>query len=78
MSRSFFVIYNSDGDTHVSIISEETLIERLEEEYWGNVEILRKLPSNSDTNYWGDAILIIEGKIPEIEQVEIVTKYIVR
>jgi hypothetical protein len=41
----------------------ETLLERLEEKYWGDQEILYDLPKSSDTNYWGDSILIIEGKI---------------
>ena len=76
MKETYFIISNSDGDTHVEAIDKETLLERIEEGYYGKGrEVLTELPNDSDTNYWGEALLIIKGKMvcPKAEQV--ITKY---
>lgn len=76
MNNLYFVIYNSEGDTTVESITEKTLLSRLEEEYWGSdVKVLETIPENNDTNYWGDSILIVKGKIPTISSVEVITKF---
>ena len=72
---NYFVIRNSDGDTTVTEHSAEDLKEKLNEEYWGPVEFMDELPSNKDTNYWGDCILIIKGEVVVPQPVETVTEY---
>jgi hypothetical protein len=73
MEGTYFVIRNSDGETTVRIISKEQLLEDIENGEFGDV--LTEIPENSDTNYWGESVLIIKGKlvVPIAEQV--VTKY---
>lgn len=72
----YFVINNSDGDTYVTLISESELCKRLDENYWGDVEILTDIPLSADTNYWGESILIIRGNIAVPSAAEVVTKHV--
>jgi hypothetical protein len=62
----YFIIHNSDGDTTVEQVDKETLIKYLQPEeggcYYGKVGFLNKI-ADTDTNYWGDNILIIKGEI---------------
>ena len=70
MRNTYFIIYNSDGETRVNVLTKEELTKRLNEEYYGDdVEFLGKIDEN-DTNYWGDAILIINGEIITPKPVE--------
>lgn len=58
----YFLISNSDGDTHVEPISEKELLKRLNEE--GNeMDFMSEIPKEHDTNYWGEGVLIIKGEI---------------
>lgn len=58
--EKYFIIRNSDGDTHVDCLSKEELLERLKEE---STEYMSSMPDDSDTNYWGEDALIIKGEI---------------
>ena len=60
-----YVIWDSDGDVYVDELTDEQLVERLAEEYWGPVDVLRRVPQ-SDTNYWGDSILVIRGEVLDL------------
>jgi hypothetical protein len=73
MKEIYFVIRNSDGDTTVHAYDKEHLLHDIEAGEYGNV--LAELPEDPDTNYWGDGVLIIKGKmiVPKAETV--VTKY---
>ena len=76
MNDTYYVISNSEGDTIVEEVSKQELLERIEEGYYGRDRMpFAGLPENHDTNYWGEGILIIKGKVvcPVAEQV--VTKY---
>jgi hypothetical protein len=76
MDEKYFVISCSeDGETTVEVMDRETLLERIESEYWGSKEVLSELPENTDTNYWGNGLVIIKGKmvVPKAEQV--ITRY---
>jgi len=75
MKETYFVISNSDGDTTVTEFTKEQLLKAIQENYWGERPPFAGLPKDEDTNYWGDNILIIKGKVvcPVPEQV--VTKY---
>ena len=78
--ETYITIHNNDGDTHVESMDRETLLERIEENYWGSsVKYMHEVPvDNSDTNYWGDCVLIIKGTVvvPQAEQV--ITKYMIQ
>ena len=71
----YFVIRNSDGNTTVRHITEEQLIKALDEEYWGKVEYLSKMPNSIDTNYWGNSVLIIQGNIAVPQAEEVIIKH---
>ena len=75
MEDTYFVIHNSDGDTTVEAVNKEELLERIEENYYGEVLPFDRLPQNNDTNYWGNRILIIKGKIVSPVAKQIITKY---
>lgn len=71
----YFVVRNSDGDTTVTEFTKEKLLEALEENYWGvGISALTAIKER-DTNYWGEAILIIKGSIVTPNAKEIVVKY---
>lgn len=62
---SYFVIHNSEGDTSVERLTKPELLERLNpaDPYYGSkTAALGDIP-NSDTNYWGEGLLIIKGTI---------------
>lgn len=61
--EKYFVINNSDGDTNIQSMSKDKLLERINENYWGDVEFFDELPKESDTNYWGGGVLIIKGSV---------------
>ena len=69
-----FVICNNDGDTTVYQIDKPTLLERIKEHYYGNVSFRGGIVEK-DTNYWGDSILIIKGKIATPKAIEVVTEH---
>lgn len=74
--EQYFVITNSDGDTHVDVLNKEELLKRINEGYYGsNREIFDKLPKESDTNYWGDGILIIKGSLVSPKPISKITEY---
>lgn len=71
---NYFVIYNGDGDTRVTKHTEADLKAKLAEGYWGEKGFLNK-SFESDTNYWGDNILIIKGDVVVPQAVQTVTEY---
>ena len=75
MEDTYYIISNSDGDTTVTEMSKSELLVAIEENYWGNRTPLLGIPESNDTNYWGESLMIIKGKIvtPLVE--EVVTKY---
>jgi hypothetical protein len=70
----YFVIINSDGDTTVDVVTKDVLLERLDENYYGNREFLSSIPKG-DTNYWGDSILIIKGDVVTPTPITTITKF---
>lgn len=76
MEDKYFIICNSDGDTTVTEMSKTELLEAIEENYWGDRVYLYNIPENRrDTNYWGESILIIKGKIVTPEPKQVITSY---
>lgn len=72
--EKYFVICNSNGDTTIHVLDKETLLKGIEENYWGSMEFLNKIP-DSDTNYWGDSVVIIKGEIVTPTPLITVTKF---
>ncbi len=75
MKEQYFIISNSDGDTTIDVFTKEQLLKAIQEQYWGEREILTEIPADSDTNYWGNAILIIKGNIVTPVAKQVITKY---
>ena len=73
--EKYFIISNSDGDTTVDVVDKETLLERIKEEYYGDREVFTEMPSDNDTNYWGEGILVIKGKVVSPKPVQVITDF---
>ena len=58
--KEYFVIYNSNRNTCVDQLSEDTLLERINNRYYGPVGFINSIDINLRTNHRND-ILIIEG-----------------
>lgn len=71
----YYVIRNSDGDTHVEEVDEKTLKQRLADKHYGEVGFLHRIGRDTDTNYWGENILIIKGEAIMPRPVQTVTEY---
>ena len=69
----YYVISNSDGDTYVYEYTKEKLEEEINSEGWGKEDFIDKLIKR-DTNYWGEASLIIKGKIIVPKEKEVVVR----
>jgi len=77
--EKYFIINNSDGDTCVDCVSKEELLKRINSGYYGEHQsFLDVMPNESDTNYWGDNILIIKGEIVSPKEQKIVTEYTIK
>lgn len=76
----YFVITNSDGYTRVTPVSKETLMKEITPDDDGNTDyghidnitFLDAIPEDTDTNYWGEGILIIKGEIVTPKPKEVV------
>ena len=75
MEDNYFIISNSDGDTTITEMNKTELLEAIEENDWGVKLCLGDIPENRDTNYWGDSILIIKGKVVTPEPKQVITSY---
>ena len=73
MEEKYYVIRNSDGDTTVHETTKAKLLEDMKDGEYRNA--FNKLPKDSDTNYWGEGVLIIKGTIVSPRAEEVVTKY---
>lgn len=80
----YFIIRNSDGDTHIEPVSKEKLMKVISPDedgntYYGhidNITFLDAIPENTDTNYWGsDKVLIIKGEIVTPKPKEVIKTY---
>lgn len=73
--EKYFVIRNSDGDTHIDVYTKEQLMKRINDPDESFPHCIDYFDFNSDTNYWGDSIMIIKGKLISPTPVETVTVY---
>lgn len=72
----YFVIRNSDGDTSVTPMTKKQILEYLNEDE--GTDFLLQIPSNHDTNYWGDKVLIIKGEVVTPTPKEKVIEYTIK
>ena len=75
MEDTYYVICNGEGDTTVTEMTKTELLKAVEENYWGDRLYLGDIPTQRDTNYWGEGILVIKGKIVTPDPVDVVRKY---
>jgi len=76
MDEKYFLIRNSDGDTHIHEFTKEQLEKALNAEDFGpNAEWKDSIGKHSDTNYWGEGMLIVKGEIITPKEVKIITAY---
>ena len=73
MEETYFVIRNSDGDTTVRAVTKEELLHDLNDGEYRDA--FTELPNDPDTNYWGEGVLIIKGKMVSPRAEQVVTKY---
>lgn len=70
---TLFMIYNSDGETFVKIVTSEEVLRDIKSNDNKN-PFMSSLPNVSDTNYWAGPLLI-RGEIVFPTPVEIVRTY---
>ena len=76
---TYFVISNSGGDTSITQMTRDKLLEQLDPNKYGYVDLiaadaLESVP-DMDTNYWGNGFLIIKGEIVTPKAMKIITKF---
>ena len=71
MKEMYYVI----GFETVQEMTKEVLLERIEEDYYGNGTQYQENALEGDPNYWGESIMVIKGNIVVPKPVETVTKY---
>lgn len=63
----YFMISNSDGETFIRTLTETELLAELEEQegegYSPKFITKENLETESDSNYWGESVLIIKGEV---------------
>ena len=71
----YFVITNHDGDPSIDSLSRETLMERLNEKYYGDIEFksLDWLLDNSMENL--DGAILIKGEVVVPQAKETVVEF---
>ena len=64
----YYLIRNSDGDTYIHQYTKEEILKVLNEEHvYSNIDFFNNMPLETDTNYWGENVLLIKGKIVKPE-----------
>ena len=72
----YFIIYSSSDGAYMETCTEQVLLERLNEDYWGpNMRFLSSMPLQSNPNNWGECVVIIKGEIKTPKPIEVVTTY---
>lgn len=72
----YFIIYNSCDGVYMENCTEQVLLERLNEDYWGpNMRFLPSMPLKSNPDNWGECVVIIKGAIKTPKPIEVVTTY---
>jgi hypothetical protein len=71
----YFLIHNSDGETHVEQVDPGKLAREISEGDYEGSNFLKKLPINGDTNAWPvNSYLLIKGEVIVPRTVEVVTR----
>lgn len=76
MDQYFIITAGEDGG-RIEAVNKETLLKRLDTNYYGNAEFLDRI-TESDFNYWGDGeMAIIKGSLVTPKPVETVTRHMI-
>lgn len=70
---SYFVIHTNDNGVTIEDLDKATLLERLADNYYGDVEA-SSLPGR-DPEFWGDGLVIIKGTTVFPKVMETVTTW---
>lgn len=73
--KGYFIIHYGEDGTSVEQVDKNELLDRIKEQYYGEVGFKNEIGDDSDTNYWGGDLLIIKGEIVVPNSVEVTTKY---
>jgi hypothetical protein len=80
MKETYFVISPNEGDVMIHPMSQEELIKKLEEEWWGSsVTFINSSNKRmSDLNDWNHTdIMIIKGSVVVPQPKEVVKTYVI-
>ena len=69
------MIRNSDGDTLVECVTKQELLKRINQGDYAHASFLTELPTENDTNYWGEGVLIIKGSIVSPFEQKVITEF---
>ncbi len=75
MSDKYYVLTNSDGDVSIEELTKEELLERINEEYYGNPKFNLVSKIDSDLTAYLDGLIIIKGKCIIPHEVMTVTEF---
>lgn len=70
----YFVISTGPDGVSVSRINKQTLLQRLNEGYWGDVAP-GPMPTDSNPEYWGTSLVIIKGDVVTPREKRTVLEY---
>lgn len=75
--EKFVVIYTGEDGTRVDFLTESVLVARLNENWWGDVNIMdeNQVAHERDTNCWGEALLILKANVVVPKPKETVTTW---
>lgn len=63
MEENYFIIHFANGEIDINIMTKEKFIYEYKDEYWGDTQILNKIPMDKDLNCIDDFLLVIKGTI---------------
>jgi hypothetical protein len=79
--KNYVVIESSGDGQYITQLSEDALLEKLAEDARDRPvgdpapKILETMPSETDPSYWGESILIVEGRIVCPKAIDVVKEY---
>jgi hypothetical protein len=75
MLRKFVVLTQSEDGLHIEQMDEVTLVKRLEEAYYGDLEPLDHLPKFEDGQFRESGMIILSSEVIVPTQEHVVTRY---
>lgn len=68
--------FSEDGEVSASFWDKFSLLEKLNEHYWGrNVEFVESLSTENDSTEWSNKLLILKGEIIIPKAKNVITEF---